>query len=79
MRAESRARNRVAFLWATGVFALIVGALALDVALARGEPGAKNFFGLSPDEAAEFLRSAAPLALASAIGHGLIRRFWKQT
>jgi hypothetical protein len=77
MRAESRARNRVAFLWATGIFALFFGALALDIALDRGEPGAKNFFGLLPNEAAEFLRLAAPLALASAIGHGLIRRFWK--
>ena len=79
MRAESRVRNRVAFLWSTGIFALFFGAMALDIALDHGELGAKNFFGLSPNEASDFLRFAAPIALASAIGHGLIRRFWKKT
>ena len=79
MRAISRVRNRVAFLCATGIFAVVFGALALDVALNRGAPDAQNFFGLSSKEASEFLRFAVPMAIASAIGHGLIRRFWKRT
>ena len=78
MRAESRVRNRVVFLWIIGIFVLFFGALALDIGLDRGEAGAKNFFCLSPEEASEFLRFAAPMAIASAIGHGLIRRFWKK-
>jgi hypothetical protein len=79
MRAQSEVRNRVAFLWTTGIFAIVFGALALDIALDRGAPDAKNFFGLSPKDASEFLKVAAPMAIASAIGHGLIRRFWKRT
>ncbi|MEO8064166.1 MAG: hypothetical protein ABI821_15640 [Pseudomonadota bacterium] len=79
MRAQSKLRNRVAFLWATGILAVVFGALALDIALDRGAPDAKNFFALSPKDASEFLRVAAPIAIASAIGHGLIRRFWTRS
>ena len=79
MRAQSKVRNRFVFLWGTALFAIVFGLLALDIALDRGAPDAKNFFGLSPTDASEFLRLAAPLAIASAIGHGLIRRFWKKS
>jgi hypothetical protein len=79
MRAKSQVRNRVAFLWTTGIFAVVFGALALDIALDRGTPDAKNLFGLSPRDALDFLRVAAPIAIASAIGHGLIHRYWKRT
>jgi len=79
MRAASRVRNRIVFLWGTGLFAVVFGMLALDIALDRGAPDAKNFFGLPPTDASEFLRFATPTAIASAIGHGLIRRFWKKT
>jgi hypothetical protein len=79
IRTQSEARNRVAFLWTTGVFAVVFGALALDIALDRGASDAKNLLGLSSKDASEFLRFAAPMAIASAIGHGLIRRFWKRS
>jgi hypothetical protein len=78
MRAQSRLRNRVAFLWTTGILAVAFGALALDIAFDQGSPDSKNFFGLAPRDASEFLRVAAPMAVVSAIGHGLIRRFWKR-
>jgi len=79
MREQSRERNRIAFLWTTGIFAVVFGLLALDILLDRGAPNAKNFFGLSPSEASEFLSWALPLAVVTAIAHGLIRRFWKPT